>query len=164
MIFRLTQKLAKKIHSLDTLNDLPLAGNPFADWSANLFRARRLQYIIVTNTVSLYSMLLNGRGIADNDDFIIGVRSTLRLFMEADGNDVLYRKYIETDDTPEMFAKSLNRSVNGSMNDFIEKAKYHLEYSELSLYDTAQRLNEMPMSYLNLDNPKIAFSAMASKK
>ncbi len=160
MIFRLTQKLAKKINSLDALNVLPLAENPYTDWSANLFRAQRIQYIIVTNTATLYSMLMYGRGITDHSDFIKGAMNTLRFFMEEDDNEFLYRRFIESDETPMMFAKSLNRSVTGSINDLIEQAKFHLELEELSLFDASRRLNETPLSYLNRENPETAFHMM----
>ena len=161
MIIRLTQKLAKKIDSLDALNDLPRVENPYTDWSSNLFRAQRVQYIIVTNTVSLYSILMYGRGITCLDSFIKDVRSTMRMFMEGDGNEFLYRRFIESDESPMMFAKALNRSITGSMNDLINGAKFHLVYDELSPFDAAQRINETPMSYLNHGYPKANFSAMA---
>lgn len=54
MIFRLSQKLAKKL-KVGALPSLPPDQNPYADWSANLFTADRTQYIILTNTQSLYS-------------------------------------------------------------------------------------------------------------
>jgi hypothetical protein len=48
MIFRLSQKLAKKLKE-GTLPPLPLDENPYADWSAHLFTADRTQYILLTN-------------------------------------------------------------------------------------------------------------------
>jgi hypothetical protein len=55
MIFRLTHKLAKKIR-IAPLQNLPPDRNPFIDWTAHLFTAERVQYLIVTNTTSLYSL------------------------------------------------------------------------------------------------------------
>ena len=57
MILRLSQKLAKKLKE-GTLTSLPLDENHYADWSAHLFTADRTQYIIVTNTQSLYSVVM----------------------------------------------------------------------------------------------------------
>jgi uncharacterized protein DUF6933 len=57
MIFRLTQKLASKIH-VRLSRCLTPAENPFADWTGHLFTADRAQYIIVANTVSLYSVVM----------------------------------------------------------------------------------------------------------
>ena len=43
----------------------------FADWSAHLFTAERTQYILISNTASLYSMVMFGRGITDDCRFIV---------------------------------------------------------------------------------------------
>lgn len=157
MIIRLTQKLAKKINSLDAMNNLLLAKNPYLDWSANLFRAQRVQYIIITNTTSLYSMIMYGRGITNNSDFIKGIMSTIRDFLKADGNEFIYRRFIEPDVSPMMFAKSLNRAVTGSMNDLIHEAKFLLEYRELAPWDVAQELNKTSKSLIQPLLPREAF-------
>jgi len=161
MIYRLSMKLAEKIDCLDCLNDIPIVDNPFTDWSAHLFRVQRIQYIIVSNTTSLYSVLMYGRGITDHDDFIKGVRNAMRMYMEDDGKEKLYNRFIESDDSPIMFAKALNRSVTGSMNDLIKGVKFHLKYDELPLFDVAQRINETPLSCLNGTYPTEAFVALA---
>ncbi len=64
MIFRLSQKLAKKIKA-GTLQAMPLDDNPYADWSGHVFTADRTQYIILCNTKALYSCVMYGRGIRD---------------------------------------------------------------------------------------------------
>jgi len=161
MIIRLTQKLAKKIDSLDALNVLPIDQNPYLDWSANLFRSERVQYIIITNTTSLYSMIMYGRGITDHSDFIKGVLSTMRDFLIADDNEFIYRRFIEPDDSPMIFAKSLNRSVIGSMNELINEAQFHFRYKELSLWDISQRMNQTPMTRIQSSYPREAFKLMA---
>jgi len=53
MIFRLSRKLATKIKTGPKIC-APPDPNPFADWSAHLFTANRAQYIVITNTASLY--------------------------------------------------------------------------------------------------------------
>ena len=69
MIIRTSASLNKKIHVAPELS-LPLASNPYADWSARLFTADRAQYIVVTNTTSLYSALMHGCGITNDGAFI----------------------------------------------------------------------------------------------
>ena len=54
MIFRLSTKLATKLKVAPS-KVLPLDKNPFADWSAHFFMGERTQFLIVTNTASLYS-------------------------------------------------------------------------------------------------------------
>ena len=69
MIFRISTKLGKKIHvTPDKM--LPVDPNPFADWSANLFDVGRSQYVLITNTISLYSVVMPGRGLRNNRLFL----------------------------------------------------------------------------------------------
>jgi hypothetical protein len=93
MIFRLSQKLAKKLKQ-STLPSLILDENPYTDWSAHLFTADRTQYIIVMNTRSLYSVVMYGKGITDDSRFIDRALSNIREFMEDDGQAFVYRSFI----------------------------------------------------------------------
>ena len=65
MILRLSQKLNTKIKA-GTLKAMPLDDNPYADWSCHLFTADRTQYIIMSNTKSLYSCVMYGKGITED--------------------------------------------------------------------------------------------------
>ena len=69
MIIRLSQKLTKKINA-GKQTEMPLDENPYADWSCHLFTADRTQYIILSNTASLYSCVMYGQGITDDSRFI----------------------------------------------------------------------------------------------
>src|SRR5438552_14166035 len=79
MIFRLSEKLNAKIKA-GTLATLPLDENPFADLSAGLFLVGRSQYILVTNTKSLYSTVLPVRG---GERFLRGVFEPLGYEVQA---------------------------------------------------------------------------------
>ncbi len=156
MIIRLTQKLAKKIDALP-LNSLPLHDNPFADWSTNLFTVRRFQYIMMSNTTSLYSIVTPGRGISDIGKFIREMRFSLRYTLRADGLSLFWDRLIEAETGHVQFAKSLNRSVTGSMNDMIFCAKGYIE-DDLSMFEVSARVNQMPMRILEYD-PRSAFQS-----
>lgn len=69
MIFRLTQKLCTRIKA-GRLGEMPLDQKPYADWSCRLFRAERTQYVILSNTPSLYSCAMLGKGITNDSVFI----------------------------------------------------------------------------------------------
>src|SRR5262249_51491262 len=125
MIFRFSQKLATKVKE-GRLPALPLDDNPFADWSAQLFLANRAQYILLTNNRSLYSTVMFGKGITNDSDFIKRALSNIREFMEADGLGFLYLRFIVPSTGTVRFAKALNRSVTGSVNDMIKHATYDL--------------------------------------
>ncbi len=82
MIFRLTLKLSKKI-GLAPSQTLASDKNPYADWSAYLFTAQRIQDMILTNTTSLYSMVMYGRGITNEKQFLQGILTYMREFIIA---------------------------------------------------------------------------------
>ena len=159
MIIRLSEKLNAKIKAGD-LPSLPLDENPFADWSGNLFVADRTQFILVTNTKSLYSTILFGRGVTDDGIFIDHALSTLREFMQYDGQEFVYRRFIAPASGTVRFAKPLDRSVTASMNDLIFHAKAWLIEGELSPFDVACKLNDIPLSSLKFAKPREVFKAL----
>jgi hypothetical protein len=167
MIFRLSQKLNIKINA-GTLSALPLEKNPFADWSAHLFVADRTQYILLSNTKSLYSTVMFGKGITNASHFIERALSNIREFMEADGQEFVYHRLIVPASGSVGFAKALDRSVTGSMNDMIRHATYWLAQGDISPFDVGFRLNEIPMSALSPSGspygiPREAFKALVSE-
>jgi hypothetical protein len=159
MIFRLTQKLAKKI-GITPSRCLPLDKNPFADWSAHLFTAQRVQYVIMTNTKSLYSMVMYGRGITDDNQFVQRALSYMSEFMTDDGHEFLFQRFIVPRTGRISFSKMGDRRVLGSINDLVFQAKVHLVEGEVSPFDASLLLNETPMSCLGYSNPKEAFKSL----
>ncbi len=147
MIFRLSQKLNARIKG-GTLASLPLDENPFADWSAVLFLVGRSPYILVTNTKSLYSTVLPGKGITDEKCLVERTSNGIREFLEADGHRGVYERSITPLLGSVRFAKALNRSVIGSMNDLAKMASFYLEEGDLSLIEIGSRLKDTPMTGL----------------
>jgi hypothetical protein len=140
--------------------------SPYADWSAHLFTADRTQYIIVTNTASLYSAVMYGRGVTDDCILIQRIGSFLREVMDDDGLKFLYRRFVAPSFARVSLSNALNRAVIGSMNDLVRQAKCYLIENDLSPYDTSFRLNETPMSMIDYAFPKEAFKRLSpvSKK
>jgi hypothetical protein len=145
MIFRLTQKLNKKIGA-GPLPTVPLDESPWGDWSARLFTADRTQYILLSNTVSLYSVVMYGRGITHDGKFIERALSEIREFMTDDGLGLMYMNFVAPVSENIRFGKALDRSVTGSMNDLELAAKAYLADGELAPCDVGSRLNETPMT------------------
>jgi len=160
MVFRLTQKLGKKI-GVSPSRCLPLDASPFADWHGHLFTAERTQYIIVTNSASLYSVVTYGRGITDDNKFIQRAFGRLRELMAEDGKEFLFQRFIAPRTGRVTFSKTGDRRVLGSINDLVYHAKLQLLVDGLPPSDASFRLNEMPMSYLNYDSPVTAFRSLA---
>ena len=130
MIFRLSQKLNAKIKA-GSVPTLPLDQNPFADWSATLFVANRIQHILLTNTKSLYSFVMLGKGVADEGDFNERALRALGEFAADDGLQFIYRRLIVPASATVRFSKAIDRSVTGSMNDLVVHATDWLTYTML---------------------------------
>jgi hypothetical protein len=165
MILRLSQRLNSKIEA-GALPALALDENPLADWSAHLFLADRAQYILLSNTKSLYSVVMFGKGISDSSHFIERALSSIRAFMEGDGLGTVYQQFIAPAGGLVRFAKALDRSVTGSMNDLTKHAAHWLAAGEISPFHVGFRLNGTPMSALKQSGssygfPRDVFRAMA---
>jgi hypothetical protein len=172
MIFRLSTKLAAKL-KVAPRDVLPADPDPFADWSGNVFTADRTQFVIVTNTASLYSTVFPGRGVSSDRQFIERALDSLREFMAEDGLSFIHQRFIapasgETQ-SPELpfpevqFSKALNRSVTGSMNDLIFHAKAWLTDGELSPHETAFKLNDIPFAAFQYRKPREVFTGLAAR-
>ena len=168
MILRLSQKLAKKIKA-GKLSEMPLDENPYADWSCHLFTADRTQYIIVCNTASMYSCVMHGKGITDDSRFIERALTTIREFMEDDGEQFAYRKHIKSETETVCFAKALNRSVIGSINELVMAAEIHLIEGDMAPHDVGFKLNGFLLSAIagegghDYGKPKEAFKRLANQ-
>ena len=167
MIFRLSQKLAKKV-KVGKLPEMPLAENPYADWSCHVFTANRTQHIILSNTASMYSCVMFGKGITDDSRFIDRALTTIREFMEDDGEQFAYRKFVKPEGETISFARPLNRSVTGSMNELIMAAEMYLIEDEMAPHDVGFKLNGLLLSILKdgegrkYGEPKDAFKRLPS--
>jgi hypothetical protein len=167
LIFRLSHKLNTKIKA-GTLPALPLGENPFTDWSSHLFVAGRTQYILLSNTKSLYSTVTYGKGVTDDRRFIERALGSLREFMEDDGQAFVYHRFIAPAGSTVRFARALDRAVTGSMNELIVHATALLAEGELSPYDVGFRLNDVLLSAIaagekeKYGKPREAFKSMAS--
>ncbi len=156
MIFRLSSKLGIKIHVLPE-DRLPAMANPYCDWSANLFTANRSQYIIIMNTVSLFSIVTHGRGITDDSTFLRCAMCLIEEMLHDIGQECIFEQFLASRTERIQFSKSLNASVIGSMNDLVRHAKWHLARGKLSPHQTSLRLNRIPMGSLKYAFPIEAF-------
>jgi hypothetical protein len=161
MIFRLTAKLAKKIG----LDPLPLLSrdkrkDPLLDWSAHLFTVQRTQYILVTNSESLYSLVMPGRGITTDRQFAHSVGTGLQAFVAGQGNHLRGVKDLPWQGRDTFFSRINDRRILGSMNDLIFQAKIRLEEGQQTPLEVSFCLNKTPMSYLKHHSPKSVFQQL----
>ena len=165
MIFRLSQNLNTKIKA-GTLKTMPLDGNPFADWSSTLFVADRAQYILLCHTKTLYSTMMFGAGIRTDWQFIERALSCIRELMQDDGYESVYQRFIVPATGRVRFAKALDRTVTGSLNELVQAAKYCLDGGERSPFDVGVELNDLLLSAIarskadKYGRPRKAFNAL----
>ena len=160
MIFRLSQKLAKKI-KVGNLSDMPPAENQYADWSCRLFTADRIQFVILTNTPTLFSCLMFGKGITNESLFTEQAFGTIRDFMECHRQQTAYETFVAPGASTVRFANALNRSVTGSMNEPVHRAKWHL-WRGVFPQEVGFYLNDTPLAALGYAKPRERFKAMAA--
>ena len=161
MILRLTAKLAQKI-GLDSLPALPYdkGGRPLLDWHAHLFTVQRVQYILATNTASLYSLVMPGRGITRGRQLVQALRGGLQTFLAGKGQQPNALMDLLVPERDASFAKITDRRILGSMNDLIFQSKIRLGEGGQALFTVSHYLNETPMSYLKYRSPKDLFQEM----
>jgi hypothetical protein len=165
MIFRLSQRLNAKIKA-GSLPAVPPDENPFADWSAALFVAGRTQYILLSNTKALYSTVLYGKGVTGAGHFIERALGSIRESMEDDRQGAVYRRFVAPASASVCFARALDRSVTGSVNDLVRHAAAWLAGGDLSPHEVGVRLNDILLSALGrgksppYGRPREAFRAL----
>jgi hypothetical protein len=161
MIFRLTAKLARKI-GLDPLPAIPYnqGSGPLLDWNAHLFTVQRTQYILATNTVSLYSLVMPGRGITNDRQFVQSFSTGLQAVLAGQGQKPNAALALPSPNLDASFAKINDRRILGSMNDLIFQSKFRLEEGQRTLFTVSYYLNETPLSYLKYRSPKTAFQEL----
>lgn len=159
MIIRLTAKLAAKL-GVTTTEPSPPDPNPFADWSAHLFTAGHRQYLLITNTCTLYSVVMPGKGITSPGVFLTAMRNCLAEYLAYDELGSAFDRLIVPAMDTIRFSKALNRSVTGSMNDLIHLARCYMADGDMSLLGASYEMNKAPMSYLEHKSPGAAFRSL----
>ncbi len=147
MIFRTTQKLARKIKVVP-VTALPPHDNPLLDWTANLFMVSRWQCIILTNSASLYSVVLPGKGAPNEQAFVEQSMKALYDCLTRDGIIGLHETEIAPATDSVDFCKAGDKSVLASMNQLVFQVKCDLMEMGHPLPLVNRRLNRIPMSKL----------------
>ena len=165
MILRLPLKLNDRIGG-DTLGALTPHANPLLDWSVRAFEAGRAEYVLLSNTRSLYSAVLEGVG-PNAVRFAERVVGVIRAILEGAGHGSLAGISSELAPESVRFAKALDRSVTGSMNELVAYATLLLAGGDLSVPEVGVRLNDLLLSALaggadKYGTPRDAFAELVA--
>ncbi len=92
-IIRVSGKLGKKI-DFTPEQKIPMHDNPYLDWSAHLFRAPRKEYILITNTASLYLFSFLARVLRMKINCLKRAIRQLEDMLEEDGFELIFERVI----------------------------------------------------------------------
>ena len=160
MIFRPTGKLAQKLHVLPA-EVLPLHKCPYADWSACVLTANRRQYVLLTNTASLFSTVIPGAGIANSSTFHARAMEAIGDQLKQAGHDEIWLQTQKEHGAETHFSKTLNASLTGSVNMLVRYCQSYAEKGHVPPSEMGRRLNTIPMRALDSESPEQAFAALA---
>src|SRR5579871_4461617 len=103
---------------------------------------------LLSDTKSLYSTVMYGKGITNGSHFNERALSNIREFIQDDGQEFAYQRFIAPASASVRCAKALDRSVTGSINELIQQAAVWLVEGEVSPFDVGSRLNDILLSTL----------------
>lgn len=139
--------------------------NPLLDWSVRAFAVGKTEYVLLSNTRSLYSAVLDG--VANEMRAQIAERVAGAVGVILDGAGRLASVGSELAPESVRFAKALDRSVTGSMNELVAYAEVLLADGDLSVPEVCVRLNDFLLSALarageKYGTPRAAFAALVA--
>ncbi len=147
MIIRLSQKLCTKVKA-GKLFELPLNEDPILDWSTQSFAVGRTQFILISNAKSLYSCVIPSKGVTSTKHLVSQFNQSVPHQLNKDGLGKAVSKLMAINLEEVQFAKSLNRSVIGSMNELIVMATTVMSIRELTLPELNDDLNDTLLTIL----------------
>ena len=159
MLMKLTSKLSNKLK----LGQLPLVDDdpgPYLEWYAHLFTANRIQYILTTESKSLFSIVMYGRGISDDNIFIKRWLEQMRALLSSSDYRLIYDRIIALNIGQIEFSRTNSKSILGSMNDMIRLLKTMLSIKDYSLSEMGSLINESIYSTIEYKRPCDIFSSM----
>lgn len=166
MILRLPLKLNAALRG-GTPGVLAPHENPLLDWSVRAFGAGRKECVLLSNTRSLYSAVLDGVAGENAARFAERVVGVIRAILEGVGRGSLAGTGSELTPESVRFAKALDRSVTGSMNELVAYATVLLAGGDLSVPEIGVRLNDLLLSALaggadKYGTPRDAFAELVA--
>jgi hypothetical protein len=104
--------------------------------------------------------------ITGDSEFISRALDCLREFMDADGQAFVYQRFIAPTSGSVRFAKALDRSVTGSINELVKFATFWLAEDDIAPQEVGFRLNDILLSAIarsksdGYGKPKEAFTSL----
>lgn len=152
-----TQKLLNELRNPLLLDPDTLNPETLGDWYANVLHIDRKKCILFTNEKTLYSFLIpkvkkvNLHNI--EEEFLIN----LNLNLQAEGFGLESINKVMQEHTQLGFAKTSNKSVLGSMNEFAFEYDFLIRkeggFDNVKILQINQQVNRTPMSAIKYQYP-----------
>jgi hypothetical protein len=164
MIFRLTQKLAKKLNLMDLSRTD--SHDTASAWYGNLFRVGGVQYILLTESLTLFSFLFYGRGIVDAAALTTKAKLLIEKKFKENGWLSVLGELISYDLAEPTLLAAQDRSVLSSMNGMAGLLKAQLETGKRDIEFLSNEINIVPFTkngVLNSSDSRVEQLVMAQK-
>lgn len=148
MIIRLSNDMQKKVH-LRLTETAPPSPSFLLDWALHLFRYQGRQYIIVTNTTSLFSTVVAGKGVRNQKSLVGELLPTLIEAHRAVGFGGATGELESVQVENVSFSKVGNRVVTGSMNQIITYTQYMMDEEPEDLGELTRMINQNIFTFTN---------------
>lgn len=152
LTLRPTLDFAKKLKLAD-LEDLPLSERCLTDWCVRPFRVGRWSFLIFTEAITLYSIIVPQRGVTTPAKLRQTFAAAVHEHFQAPIVGSAHVSSILLALSDSHFSRCRDRRVLGSINDLVWGAQCHLEMGD-SIPTTIERINETPLSHLGMDSPE----------
>ena len=159
MIFRFTEKMAKKLKlgPLTKINDQP--SNPYLEWYANYFIVDRMQIILVTNAASLLSVVMHGRKITNDALFFKQFMDQLGDYLKEIDCELIFHRIIAPKIGTARLSKTTDRSILGSMSEMKKhiEIRYMKDWSPMELTGL---VNDVYLNGIGSKKPRNVFKTL----
>lgn len=159
MLLRLTDKLSKKL-KIGPLTRVTEDPGPYLEWYAMLFTINGCQYILTTEAKSLFSLVMYGRGVTDEDIYLQHLFNNLKEYMHCMGNRLIYDRVIAPGTGRITMSKTSSKTVLGSMNVMTRLCASKLDGDDWMPWDLSECINTTPFKAIGRQYPKAAFQCM----
>ena len=158
IVFRCTQRLAKRLRVALADDALPSTG-VLGDWYANSLNVGHSRNVLCISACTLLPVILPARRSEFPGRFPYYLADILDLI--GIPSRVIERETAEAEQS--VFAKTQNRSLLGSLNDFVFSASVYLQYGE-SVLEANLKLAKMPSKVIDFAFPsEVAREALLSQ-
>ena len=153
MIFRVTQRVSSKLRITRAAS---MGSHPvMVEWYCNLIPVRRRQFFLFTHATTLFSFWAPAAGpIRDHFPKLFRRYAIDTLRDYGFSSDEIARVI---DDGPDVFAKSIDRGVIGSMVDYAKMLRHAIDYEggfqHLGPREMNDVANECPMRKIGMEYP-----------